>query len=74
MAITVETTIKTCYCGMIYTVPNWMTHNVSCPACSYRKIEKKNAYIYELEKRASSLKGVITRMRNRIKKLRGRNE
>ena len=70
MSIEITTTAKTCHCGMIYTVPNWMENNTSCPACSHRIIQDKERLIEDLEnaigklyRRIAALQGVITKMK-----------
>lgn len=65
MSISIETVAKTCNCGMVYTVPNWMSHRVECPACAWRDQDKLRQRRDELIRSNRSLRGVIKRLQGR---------
>ena len=64
LQVTVNLTIKTCGCGSLYAIPEWMNFE-RCPACSGRTIERLNTEKYQLEKSVSALRAVISRMKNK---------
>ena len=68
MSISIETKVKTCSCGMVYLVPDWMYYRSECPACASRRIVELEGLYDEMERTNSSLRGVITRLRNAAKK------
>ncbi len=65
MSITIEMVNKTCYCGMVYSVPGWMQNRTSFPACAWmekNKLVKENEGLY---RQIASPRGVITKIKNR---------
>jgi hypothetical protein len=68
MSIEITTVVKTCRCGMVYSVPNWMEYRVSCPSCSHQRITELEELFDEMDARQSRLRGVITRMKNAAQK------
>lgn len=66
--IEIEVKAKTCDCGVIYYVPSWVHYQASCPMCAHRKIEVQIREIHKLDRKISSLKGVITRLKRKGKK------
>jgi len=59
--VSIDMSIKTCICGCVYMVPNWMVNHTTCPACAQQRINEfvseRNIWI----RRISALKSVISK-------------
>ena len=69
MNITVDLSLKTCSCGTVFGVPNWVT-SWRCPMCAHRKMEtlceeneRLMTVITERDRSISALKGAITKLK-----------
>lgn len=64
-----------CKCGSVYAAPNWIgDYDHTCPVCAAKKIREANKRADEeaekwmhMERKITSLRGVITRMRRSSK-------
>ena len=69
ISVSVTMAIKTCSCGTLYAVPNWVPSSV-CPMCAHRTIKALNEDLQSqneaqagLERSISALKGALTKRR-----------
>lgn len=69
--VTLSLSIKTCRCGTVYAIPNWVS-SYDCPTCAERsrmavQDDLDASYIenIRLGHVIASLKGVITKMRRK---------
>ena len=64
--IEVSLDLKTCNCGTVYAVPDWLSpYRYRCPLCSLITINEKESKNSELQKEIKHLKRVIIGLRGR---------
>lgn len=65
--ITVSMNIKTCLCGGIFSIPNWVT-SYDCPMCAERKIQQILKERDQAYQRQDHLQKIINGLRGALKR------
>jgi Zn finger protein HypA/HybF involved in hydrogenase expression len=63
MQVNIEFKWINCYCGLTYAIPQHLYY-YSCPSCSNRNNELLRKEMIQLNKKISSYKGEITKLKN----------
>lgn len=68
ISVTATLSIKTCYCGTVFAVPNWIGSDYVCPTCAYRDRNNKNEQEDKLLDEISTLKRANRALRGYIRR------
>ncbi len=69
ITINVILDIKTCHCGAVYAISNWLeTYDYKCPVCSMRIQSTMESEKADLQIEIDHLKRVIAGMKGAMKK------
>ena len=67
IAVTATLSIKTCSCGSVFAIPNWVSA-YRCPMCAQRKWERQNIENEELKAEIRRLTRANAALRGFMKK------
>ncbi len=69
IAITVNLVIKTCCCGTVYAIPDWLgNYDYKCPVCSMRAQSIIKSEKHDLQAEVGHLKHVIAGLKGARRK------